>query len=86
MKINKTQKDSLINAISEVLNELNHHNIKEVAKKISSLKRASKKFSKKVQEDIVFFCTQVDMQKDYRPQDGISANIRKMADKILKDL
>ncbi|PIS01749.1 MAG: hypothetical protein COT84_00915 [Chlamydiae bacterium CG10_big_fil_rev_8_21_14_0_10_35_9] len=86
MTVNKAQKESLIKAISEVLNELNHHNVDEVAKKISSLKRVSKKFSRKIQEDIILFCTQVDMQKDYRPQDGISEKIRKMADKILKDL
>lgn len=86
MSISSLQKSNLAKAMSEMLYELCQGHLDIISEKGSHLKRLSKKFSQKIQKDIQAFVIQVEMQKDYIPQHGITKDVQKLADKIIKDL
>lgn len=86
MSVSHLQKTNLEKVMSEMLYALCQGNLDEVSKKISHLKRLSGHFSQKIQTDVQALIVQVEVQKDYIPQHGITPTIQKLADKLIKDL
>jgi len=80
------KKEIILVLIAETIHRLGNGEFSKLDPLLDKMKSASESLNDKVQEDILDFIQQVEFQKDYDPEHLITKEIKKAADRLIRDL
>ncbi|HSW72491.1 MAG TPA: hypothetical protein VLG44_03680 [Chlamydiales bacterium] len=76
----------LINTLIQIIKDLHYGKKEEARSKLNKMKKMIEGLNPKLQKDVQNFIIQVTFELDYDPNHLVTEEIKKAADKLLRDL